>query len=164
MTLSQPHRIIPFVPKPSALAGLALVIAASWSMPTVAAARAPSGQTPSGQGAIGQAPPMQAQALTKPTLVKRRPCPESRFTCITLRVPRDHFATDGGGGTFDVTFAIQRATRTPRKGVFVTITGGPGTSGIASADSYTDALDPRIPRQYDIVFIDQRGVAASEPL
>ncbi|HEY7464529.1 MAG TPA: alpha/beta fold hydrolase, partial [Candidatus Limnocylindria bacterium] len=47
---------------------------------------------------------------------------------------------------------------------FVTITGGPGTSGIASADSYTDALDPRIPRQYDIVFIDQRGVAASEPL
>jgi pimeloyl-ACP methyl ester carboxylesterase len=95
--------------------------------------------------------------------VARKPCPASRFTCITLRVPRDHFAPPGGP-TFDVTFALQRATRHPRKGVFVTITGGPGTSGISVADSYTDALDPRIPAQYDTVFIDQRGVGTSRPL
>ena len=66
--------------------------------------------------------------------------------------------------TFDVTFALQRATRHPRKGVFVTITGGPGTRGISVAEGYTDALDPRIPAQYDIVFIDQRGVGLSRPL
>ena len=105
----------------------------------------------------------RATAAASPQVVARRPCPASRFTCITLRVPRDHFAP-AGGPTFDVTFALQRATRSPRKGVFVTITGGPGTSGISVADGYTDALDPRIPAQYDIVFIDQRGVGMSRPL
>ena len=42
----------------------------------------------------------------------------------------------------DVTFALHRAKAKTRKGVFVTVTGGPGTSGIAAADSYTEALDP----------------------
>jgi pimeloyl-ACP methyl ester carboxylesterase len=45
--------------------------------------------------------------------------------------------------------------------MFVTVTGGPGTSGIAAADSYTSAFAPRIPRRFDIVFFDQRGVALS---
>jgi pimeloyl-ACP methyl ester carboxylesterase len=93
----------------------------------------------------------------------QRPCPGSIFTCVTLTVPRDHFAA-AGGPTFRVTFAIHRATQAPRKGVFVTITGGPGTSGIAAADSYTAAFDPRIVADYDIVFLDQRGVGGSAPL
>ena len=80
---------------------------------------------------------------------------------MTLGVPRDHFAA--GGPTWDVTFAIKRAAK-ERKGVFVTITGGPGSSGLASADDYTSAFAASVTDQYDIVFLDQRGVGMSKPL
>ena len=98
-----------------------------------------------------------------PQVVARRPCPDSIFTCITLRVPLDHFAR-AGGRTTNVTFALLRASGGDPKGVFVTATGGPGTSGIAVADSYTSALDPRIAEEYDIVFFDQRGIGLSGPI
>ena len=104
------------------------------------------------------APPAPIKA---PPVVAQAPCAQSIFTCITIRVPRDHFASDGR--TVDVTFALHRATAKTRKGVFVTVTGGPGTSGIAVADRYTAAYDPRIVRDYDIVFFDQRGIGQSLP-
>lgn len=87
------------------------------------------------------------------------PCPNSDFTCVTLTVPLDHFAPTGTE-TIPVVFAVLPATG-ERKGMFVTVTGGPGTSGLAMADSYTAAMDPRIPEHFDIVFFDQRGAAAS---
>jgi pimeloyl-ACP methyl ester carboxylesterase len=88
------------------------------------------------------------------------PCPDgSEFTCITLPMPLDHFNPEDER-TIPVTFAVLQATGN-RKGMFVTATGGPGTSGIAVADYYTSALDPGIPRHFDIVFFDQRGVALS---
>ena len=95
--------------------------------------------------------------------VTQKPCPDSIFTCVTLTVPRDHFGALGGS-TFRVTFAIHRATTAPRKGVFVTVTGGPGTSGISAADGYTSVFDERIVEDYDIVFLDQRGIGLSRPL
>jgi pimeloyl-ACP methyl ester carboxylesterase len=88
------------------------------------------------------------------------PCPDgSAFTCVTLAMPLDHF-NPSDTRTIQVTFAVLPATGN-RKGMFVTATGGPGTSGIAAADSYTAAFDPSIPRRFDIVFFDQRGVALS---
>jgi pimeloyl-ACP methyl ester carboxylesterase len=86
-------------------------------------------------------------------------CPESEFTCVTLDMPLDHF-DPSDSRTIPVTFAVMPATG-ERSGVFVTATGGPGSSGISVADSYTEALDPAIPQSYDIVFFDQRGVAMS---
>jgi pimeloyl-ACP methyl ester carboxylesterase len=68
-----------------------------------------------------------------------------------------------GGPTWDLTYAIQRATGT-KLGTFVTITGGPGYSGLAAAEDYTDAFDPAIAEHYDIVFLDQRGVGLSHPI
>ncbi len=116
-----------------------------------------AGSTGSGPAAARVSPAPRAPHVVQ------RPCPDSIFTCVVLTVPRDHFsATDHG--TFQVTFAIHRATHVPRRGVFVTVTGGPGTSGIASADSYTAAFDPRIVEDYDIVFFDQRGIGSSQPL
>ncbi len=86
-------------------------------------------------------------------------CPDSEFTCVTLDMPMNHFdAADER--TIPVTFAVMPATG-ERLGAFVTATGGPGSSGIAVADSYTAALDTAIPESYDIVFFDQRGVAMS---
>ena len=80
---------------------------------------------------------------------------------MTLSVPRDH--TTAGGPNWDLTFAIQRATGT-KLGTFVTVTGGPGYSGLAASESYTDGYDPTIPEHYDMVFFDQRGVGLSHPI
>ncbi len=88
------------------------------------------------------------------------PCPgASAFTCLTLTVPLDHF-TPADTRTLDVVFAVLPATG-ERKGMFVTVTGGPGTAGTAYADSYTAAFDPAIPEHFDIVFFDQRGMGQS---
>jgi pimeloyl-ACP methyl ester carboxylesterase len=113
---------------------------------------------------VGAAAPAGPAVDAAPPVVREKPCPDdSIFTCITIRVPRDHFAP-AGGPTMTVTFALHRATAATRKGVFVTVTGGPGTSGIASADSYTSAFDPRIVASYDLVFLDQRGIGLSQPI
>jgi pimeloyl-ACP methyl ester carboxylesterase len=45
--------------------------------------------------------------------------------------------------------------------MFVTAVGGPGGSGLLSADSYTSNFDPGIPEHFDVVFFDQRGVNLS---
>jgi pimeloyl-ACP methyl ester carboxylesterase len=87
------------------------------------------------------------------------PCPDSDFTCVTLTVPLNHFDLQDKR-TVDVVFAILPATG-ERKGMFVTATGGPGTAGLASADSYTAAFNPSIPEHFDIVFFDQRGMGQS---
>ena len=44
------------------------------------------------------------------------------------------------------------------------ITGGPGSSDIPSADSYTDYYATSITDAYDIVFMDQRGIGLSGPI
>jgi pimeloyl-ACP methyl ester carboxylesterase len=95
------------------------------------------------------------------SFVGKEACPDSEFECTTLSVPRDHFTA--GGPTWDVTFAMHRATG-KRVGTYVVITGGPGSSGVASADSYTGYFPASIPEHFDIVFLDQRGVGMSKPL
>ncbi len=137
-----------------AAVALGLLVVLSGTLPFAAASAANPTTAPANPD-IGPGRP-------GPKVVSKKPCPASRFTCITLRVPRDHFSS-AGAATFDVTFALQKATG-HRKGVFVTATGGPGTSGLAAADSYTDLFAPGITKNYDIVFFDQRGVGKSEPL
>jgi pimeloyl-ACP methyl ester carboxylesterase len=87
------------------------------------------------------------------------PCPDSDFTCVKLTVPADHFDPTNPD-TIEVVFAVLPASG-ERLGMFVTATGGPGTSGLADADDYTAAFDPSIPEHFDIVFFDQRGIGAS---
>ncbi len=87
------------------------------------------------------------------------PCPESDFTCVTIEMPLDQFDRSNEE-TIGVTFAVLPATGVS-EGAFFTATGGPGTAGILSADSYTSALDPEITERFDIVFFDQRGVGMS---
>ena len=48
-----------------------------------------------------------------------------------------------------------------RQGMFVVANGGPGASGLLSADSYVPYYDERITEHFDIVFFDQRGVGLS---
>jgi pimeloyl-ACP methyl ester carboxylesterase len=75
-------------------------------------------------------------------------------------VPLDHFSDTGR--TTEVAFVLRRHDGPGRaRGVFLTATGGPGTSGIASAVSYTEAFAPGIRARYDIAFFDQRGAGRS---
>ena len=83
----------------------------------------------------------------------------SAFTCVTIDVPLDHF-NPADTRTISVVFAVLPASG-PRKGMFVTATGGPGTSGVLLADSYSAGFDPSILEAFDIVFFDQRGVGLS---
>ena len=88
------------------------------------------------------------------------PCFEwSYFTCVTIEVPLNHFdPTDTR--TIPVVFAVLPASG-ERKGMFVTATGGPGTSGVLLADFYSSGFDESIFESFDIVFFDQRGMAMS---
>jgi pimeloyl-ACP methyl ester carboxylesterase len=87
------------------------------------------------------------------------PCPDSSFTCITLTVPLDHFDATNTA-TLDVVFAVLPAAG-ERKGMFVTATGGPGSSGIALADDYSSYFDSSVLDSFDILFFDQRGLGMS---
>lgn len=83
----------------------------------------------------------------------------SVFTCVTITVPLDHF-TPSDTRTLDVTFAVLPAAGA-RKGMFVTATGGPGYSGVSSADPYLAGFSEDIVNAFDIVFFDQRGLLYS---
>jgi pimeloyl-ACP methyl ester carboxylesterase len=106
---------------------------------------------------VSAAPGPAALAVTK------KPCPANiaqGWKCITLTLPADHF--HDSGMTTKVTFALKRHTGSgPAKGVWVTITGGPGSAGIYSAVEYTDTFAPSVRRDYDLVFMDQRGSGQS---
>ena len=87
------------------------------------------------------------------------PCPYSDYTCLKLTVPLDH-TTPGDKRTIDVVFGVLPATG-ERKGMFIIVTGGPGSSGLESADGYAKDFDPAIKEHYDLVFFDQRGAHQS---
>lgn len=83
----------------------------------------------------------------------------SAFTCVTIEVPLDHF-NPSDTRTLAVTFAVLPAAG-ERKGMFVTATGGPGYSGIVSADYYLPGYGEDVLNSFDIVFFDQRGLLYS---
>jgi pimeloyl-ACP methyl ester carboxylesterase len=87
------------------------------------------------------------------------PCPDSGFTCVDVTVPLDHFNPQDKR-TMNVVFGVLPASG-ERKGMFVVATGGPGTSGLLSADDYVTYYDPSVTENFDIVFFDQRGVGLS---
>ncbi len=83
------------------------------------------------------------------------PCESGAQTCVTLKVPRDHFANDPKKH-LKVTFAVNLATK-KSMGVLFYVVGGPGGSGLLSADDYLSAFDSNLTENMDIVFFDQRG-------
>ena len=106
--------------------------------------------------------PATAGAVTTAQLAALggKPCSAiSAFTCVTLTVPLDH-RNPGDGQTTRVAFAI-RPAGSNSKGLFVTATGGPGSSGISSADAYFANYPESVRRSYDFVFFDQRGIGRS---
>ncbi|MCX6392981.1 MAG: alpha/beta fold hydrolase [Actinobacteria bacterium] len=106
--------------------------------------------------------PSVARASTTSTLeaLGGRACTAySEFTCVKISVPLNHFdPTDTR--RIKVSFAVRPADKTSH-GLFVVATGGPGSSGILSADSYLSSYSQKLLDRYDIVFFDQRGIGRS---
>ena len=90
------------------------------------------------------------------------PCELSQLSCTSLTVPLDHRANDPSQ-TLDITFALSFATN-ESKGILFYFVGGPGGSGLASADSSLAAFDPSLAENMDIVFVDQRGTGPTHGL
>jgi pimeloyl-ACP methyl ester carboxylesterase len=91
-----------------------------------------------------------------------KPCEENLdFTCVTIKVPLDHFDTSRTD-TLDIVFAVSPATG-ERYGMFIqAFPGGPGGEGVSTAD--LSWFSGGILEHYDIVYFDQRGVGLSNPI
>ena len=89
-----------------------------------------------------------------------KPCSSSsEFTCVKISVPLDH-SDPANPQRIKVAFAVRPADGVS-KGLYVTSTGGPGSSGIASADSYSSSFAQGVLDRFDVVFFDQRGMGRS---
>jgi len=83
------------------------------------------------------------------------------FTCVTIRVPLDHFDA-ANTETLDVAFAVAPATG-ERYGMYVqAFPGGPGGEGISTGGLFW--FSEGILEHYDIVYFDQRGLGLSHPI
>jgi pimeloyl-ACP methyl ester carboxylesterase len=101
------------------------------------------------------APAARAELADALPALGAAPCEIGGLTCVTLTVPRDHRANDPTI-TMDITFAVSLASE-DSKGTLFFFVGGPGASGLVSADSYLSAFDESLWQNLDIVFVDQRG-------
>jgi pimeloyl-ACP methyl ester carboxylesterase len=142
----------------TAVPALGALLLLSISCSLITPSTTPPSTPPPGEAAATAALPAAIDMAAVLDSLGGEPCPESDFTCITLRVPLDHANPDGE--TTDVVFGVLPASG-ERKGMFVTAVGGPGGSGLLSADDYTAAFDPSIPEHFDVVFFDQRGMGLS---
>ncbi|MFF0289735.1 alpha/beta hydrolase [Streptomyces sp. NPDC005262] len=93
-----------------------------------------------------------------------RDCGVSGFQCATMKAPLD-YAKPGAG---DIKLAVSRKKATgpgKRIGSLLVNPGGPGGSAVGYLQSYAAAGYPAPVRaRYDMVAVDPRGVARSEPV
>ncbi|MFF6775361.1 alpha/beta hydrolase [Streptomyces sp. NPDC012637] len=96
--------------------------------------------------------------------VSWRDCGVPEFQCATVRVPLDYAKPDGER----VELAVSRAKATgpgKRLGSLLVNPGGPGGSSVGYVEGYAGIGYPAPVRaRYDIVGVDPRGVARSEPV
>jgi len=148
------------------LAATALVVSAcstgQSTSPTSPAARAAQAGT-----AALTALPRATPAALRPYYEQKlswRACGAPGFECATLRAPLDYAAPGEG----DVRLAIARKKATgpgKRLGSLLVNPGGPGGSAIGYLQAYAGVGYPaEVRARYDMVAVDPRGVARSEPV
>ncbi|MER7758012.1 alpha/beta hydrolase [Kitasatospora sp. NPDC097643] len=88
---------------------------------------------------------------------------DPRQQCATVTVPLDYADPDGE----QITLAVSRiaaADPRQRRGVLLTIPGGPGGSGLGVPTSAAKRLPQSVLDRYDLVGFDPRGVGRSTPV
>jgi pimeloyl-ACP methyl ester carboxylesterase len=93
-----------------------------------------------------------------------RDCGVEGFECTTMKAPRDYDEPDDG----DIDLAVSRKKATgpgDRIGSLLVNPGGPGGSAIGYLQGYAALGYPaQVRARYDMVAVDPRGVARSEPV
>jgi pimeloyl-ACP methyl ester carboxylesterase len=101
--------------------------------------------------------PASAAPRARSHLGNSHPCPGvAGFTCASLTVPLDHAGQSTGTLHLAVGFSSEGS---PRRGVLVFLTGGPGQPGVPFLHRIYSALGPEL-RGYRLVMLDQRGTGA----
>lgn len=126
----------------------------------------------SSSGASSSAQPPSASPSAVPTALKPfygqhlswRDCGVSGFQCTTMKAPLDYAKPDGD----EIKLAVSRKKATgpgKRIGSLLVNPGGPGGSAIGYLQGYAGIGYPaQVRARYDMVAIDPRGVARSEPV
>ncbi|GHJ34620.1 hypothetical protein Sm713_02290 [Streptomyces sp. TS71-3] len=124
------------------------------------------GRSAAGVAAVAALPEATPKALA-PYYAQRpgwHACSEAEFQCATVRVPRDYAGPAAG----DVKLAVARKKATgpgKRIGSLLVNPGGPGGSAIAYLQAYAARGYPaEVRARYDMVAVDPRGVAGSQPV
>ncbi|MFH8369138.1 alpha/beta hydrolase [Streptomyces sp. NPDC018031] len=124
-------------------------------------------------GADTSADPSRPSAAPPPAALQRyydqelswRDCAPTGFECATLRAPLDY---DRPTASDDLELAVSRRKATgpgERLGSLLVNPGGPGGSAIGYLQGYAGVGYPALVRaRYDMVAMDPRGVAGSEPV
>jgi pimeloyl-ACP methyl ester carboxylesterase len=99
-------------------------------------------------------------AADVPFLFRDRVCQSAELECRWILVQADQVANDPRGRTTVLNYALHRAA-SDRLGTLVIATGGPGVSGVATADGTLARFDRRLTDDFDIVLFDTRGVGES---
>ncbi|MET9661064.1 alpha/beta hydrolase [Streptomyces sp. NPDC006510] len=124
-----------------------------------------SGSSTSASPSASSTPPVPA-ALNSyyAQQLKWRDCGVEGFQCTTMKAPLDYKNPDSG----DIKLAVSRKKATgpgERIGSLLVNPGGPGGSAIEYLQSYAAVGYPaQVRARYDMVAIDPRGVARSEPV
>ncbi|WP_406443463.1 alpha/beta hydrolase [Streptomyces sp. NBC_01613] len=152
----------PFRPRTAAalLAAAALLVSACSSGGTAST----SGTT--AQAALAALPTSTPSALSPyyGQKLSWRTCGVPGFECATMKAPLDYARPDAG----DVRLAVARKKATGKGkplGSLLVNPGGPGGSAIGYLEQYAGIGYPaKVRARYDMVAVDPRGVARSEPV
>jgi pimeloyl-ACP methyl ester carboxylesterase len=152
-------------PRSAATAGVLLAVTA------LLASACSSGSATTSAGAAAEAA-LTALPQATPTALASyygqkpdwRSCKVPGFECATLKAPLDYAKPAGG----DVRLAVARKKATGpgrRLGSLLVNPGGPGGSAIGYLQAYAGIGYPaQVRARYDMVAVDPRGVARSEPV
>ncbi|MEW2299155.1 alpha/beta hydrolase [Streptomyces sp. NPDC006655] len=151
----------------AALLSAAALLASGCSAPgSAATAAAPSAATSAGTAELAALPRATPPALAPyyDQKLSWRDCGVPGFQCATMKAPLD-YARPGAG---DVRLAVARKKATGRAeplGSLLVNPGGPGGSAVDYLQQYAGIGYPaEVRARYDMVAVDPRGVARSEPV
>ncbi|MGY0485824.1 alpha/beta hydrolase [Streptomyces sp. WG-D5] len=141
-----------------------LAVAAGLALAAISAcASGSSGTTEASLAALPRATPADLAPYYEQSL-KWRDCGVPGFECATLKAPLDYDKPSAG----DIDLAVSRKKATgpgKRLGSLLVNPGGPGGSAIGYLQSYAGIGYPeKVRARYDMVAVDPRGVARSEPV
>ncbi|MFH0520675.1 alpha/beta hydrolase [Streptomyces sp. M41] len=148
------------------LAVAALLVSACSSGEPTKAMKAPQARKPAAGAALAALPRSTPAALAPyyEQKLKWRSCGAPGFQCATMRAPLDYAKPDAG--SIRLAVARKKATGHGKSlGSLLVNPGGPGGSAIGYLQQYAGIGYPaEVRARYDMVAVDPRGVARSEPV